>query len=103
MAQVDNGDDPEAWCERGERHIRGDGLAQDNLAAVACFEQAASSGHVGAIRYLGVCHELGVGVPKDPSKAVSQYEEAFRRQEVVLGYSRQGGVSALLLPTQGHG
>ena len=54
-------------CERSEKH------------AFAYCEEAAKSSQIDAIFYLGVFYEKGIGVAKDPAKAISLYQQAEER------------------------
>jgi TPR repeat protein len=67
--------------ERGKDYRYGrDTTKRDFAKALACFEEAAGSGHPGARYELGYCYHYGMGVEKDLSKAVEWYLRAAERK-----------------------
>ena len=64
-------------------------MPQDYAKALEWFQHAADKGHVGALNDIGVMHELGQGVPKNPATAVEWYRKAAS-QNYALGHYNLG-------------
>ena len=77
--------DAKAWAEKGEAegqlnlgicYTKGEGVAKDDVQAVAWWRKAADQGFASAQTLLGNCYLDGEGVPKDQEQAVSWYRKA---------------------------
>ena len=60
-----------------------DGTAADMAAGAAFAQRAADAGNVAAVRWLGVLHEWGAGVPRSLPQAVAHYRRAAELGETV--------------------
>ena len=60
----------------GQILLDGQGIAQDQVEALAWFQRAAESGHVMAINMVGRCLENGWGTPADPTAAANWFQRA---------------------------
>lgn len=76
---------PQAQLERAEKTFQ----AGNNQAALATFTKLANENNATADYWLGHMTELGLGVPRDPAKAIDLYQKAAA-QGVVAAQSRLG-------------
>ena len=96
--------DAKAWAEKGEAegqlnlgicYTKGEGVAKDDVEAVAWFRKAAAQGFAPAQTILGHRYFDGEGVPKDQVQAVSWYRKAAEQDlaeaQYVLGECYGGG------------
>jgi len=96
--------DAKAWAEKGEAegqlnlgicYTKGEGVAKDDVQAVAWFRKAADQGFAPAQELLGNCYLDGEGVPKDQEQAVSWYRKAAEQgnasAQMSLGECYGGG------------
>ena len=75
--------------------LSGDAIGQDPARALELYQQAAQTGHMGALRQVGRCYQKGKGCQKDEAKAF----DCFRRSAeggagpaaVSLGYCYEKG------------
>jgi len=68
--------DVDARRRLGEAYFHGRGGKADYKKAIDFFRLAARQGDVTSLYYLGRCHELGLGLPKNVEQAVTLYREA---------------------------
>lgn len=54
-------------------HIYGDGVAEDNVLALALLEKAAAQNHTEAVYNLGICYHYGYGTEADLETAFRLY------------------------------
>lgn len=96
--------DAKAWAEKGEAegqlnlgicYTKGEGVAKDDVEAVAWFRKAAAQGFAPAQTLLGNCYFGGEGVPKDQALAVTWYRKAAEQgnasAQMSLGECYGGG------------
>lgn len=67
---------PEAQVRLGRMLVTGEGVAQDQNAALCQFESAAAEGDADAINMLGRCFEMGWGAAINMERAAACYGEA---------------------------
>ena len=60
----------------GQMLLDGNGVAQDQRAAIGWFHKAAEQGHAMAINMIGRCYDLGWGVPVDKARAAEWFKVA---------------------------
>ena len=60
----------------GVMYADGEGVPEDDAAAVKWFRKAAEQGHAGALFNLGVMYDDGDGVPEDDAAAAKWYRKA---------------------------
>ena len=60
----------------GQMLLDGDGVAQDQRAAIGWFGKAAEQGHPMAINMIGRCYDLGWGVDIDKARAAEWFKVA---------------------------
>ena len=96
--------DAKAWAEKGEAegqlnlgicYTKGEGVAKDDVEAVAWFRKAAAQGFAPAQTLLGHRYFGGEGVPKDQALAVTWYRKAAEQgnasAQMSLGECYGGG------------
>ena len=96
--------DAKAWAEKGEAegqlnlgicYTKGEGVAKDDVEAVAWFRKAAAQGFAPAQTILGHRYFGGEGVPKDQALAVTWYRKAAEQgnasAQMSLGECYGGG------------
>jgi len=74
-SQADSGN-ANAQFTLGSRYLRGEGVEQDNFAALRWFTLAAESGNANAQYNIAVMYLNGIGVVKDPAQAVTWFVRA---------------------------
>ncbi len=74
-AQADSGN-ANAQFTLGGRYLRGEGVEQDNFAALRWFTLAAESGNANAQYNIAVMYLNGIGMVKDPAQAVTWFVRA---------------------------
>jgi TPR repeat protein len=70
---------PDAQAALGQMLLDGDGLSQDQRAAIGWFHKAARQGHTLAINMIGRCFDLGWGVEVDKARAADWFKLAAER------------------------
>ena len=68
--------DAAAQYNLGVMYDNGEGVAEDDIKAVAWYQKAADQGYAGAQTNLGWMYVKGKGVTKDAVKAVAWYQKA---------------------------
>lgn len=68
--------DADAQFSLGNRYLDGEGVGQDNFAALRWFTLAAESGNVNAQYNIAVMYLNGIGMVKDPAEAVTWFVRA---------------------------
>jgi TPR repeat protein len=76
LVRACEGKNPAGCREVGVRHIRGDGLAQDEVAASSEFEIACAGEDAQGCDWLAYTQENGLGRPKDTQRAIANYGKA---------------------------
>ena len=95
QAQAEQGS-AAAQFNLGLKYDNGEGVPQDDAAAVAWYRKAAEQGHPAAQFNLGLKYDNGAGVPQDDAAAVAWYclaaEQGSASAQVSLGalYSDSG-------------
>ena len=69
-------EDAETLFQRGLNFYHGQGVPEDDGAAVKCFQKAADQGHSKAQIHLGTMYAFGQGVPGDAKEAVKWFRKA---------------------------
>lgn len=69
----------DAQAALGQMLLDGDGLQQDQRAAIGWFHRAAQQGHTLAINMIGRCFDLGWGVEVDKTRAAEWFKLAAER------------------------
>src|SRR6516162_3506330 len=70
------GGNADAQTMLGVIYEEGQGVSQDDAAAVIWYRRAADQGHPDAQFYLACMHDLGKGVPIDPAAAANWLSKA---------------------------
>ena len=91
--------DADAQWSLGERYHNGEGVAQDDAAAVHWFERAAEQGYIPAQGALGAYYWIGRGVPQDLSKAYFWSVLAMAQGDET-SKSRVEGLTSQMTPSQ---
>jgi|WetSurMetagenome_2_1015567.scaffolds.fasta_scaffold15098_6 uncharacterized protein len=76
MHEYKNQDDPKSMYQIGYMYDHGEGMPQDNKAAVEWYLKAAEKGHVKAQYRLGLFYATGTGVEKNLKEAEKWYRKA---------------------------
>jgi TPR repeat protein len=69
----------DAQAALGQMLLDGDGLPQDERAAIGWFHKAAQQGHALAINMIGRCFDLGWGIEVDKARAAEWFRLAADR------------------------
>ena len=87
--------DPVARFKLAGIYARGEGVAQDLVAAAKWLTLAAEQGYAPAQNNLAVCYSTGAGVPKDQAKAIEwirkSADQGYARAQCYLGLSYAKG------------
>lgn len=84
--QAEKGD-PDAQFSLGNRYLNGEGVDQDNFAALRWFTLAAESGNANAQYNIAVMYLNGIGVIKDPAQAVTWFVRAAENGDAPSQYT----------------
>jgi TPR repeat protein len=76
LVRACEGKNPAGCREVGVRHVKGEGLPQDEVAAAAEFEIACAGDDPAGCDWLAYTQENGLGRPKDTQRAVANYGKA---------------------------
>lgn len=76
MQEYKKVDDPRAMYQIGYMYDHGEGVPQDNKAAVEWYQKAAEKGHVKAQYRLGLFYATGTGVEKNIKEAEKWYRKS---------------------------
>lgn len=76
LLELAEGGDAEAMFEVGYRYDIGQGVEEDNAAAVRWYRKAADLGNRDAMYSLGIRYAVGSGVEKDDVEALRWYRQA---------------------------
>ncbi|OFE12164.1 hypothetical protein PHACT_02635 [Pseudohongiella acticola] len=68
--------DPDAQFSLANRYLEGNGVEQDNFAALRWFTRAAENGNANAQYNIAVMYLNGIGVVRDPEQAVTWFVRA---------------------------
>ncbi len=79
--------DPKAQFDLGVCYRFGQGVPQDEAAAVAWYLKAAEQGYDKAQYNLGVCYDGGTGTPKDHAEAAKWYRRAAHQGHAKAAYN----------------
>ncbi|MBM3513861.1 MAG: sel1 repeat family protein [Alphaproteobacteria bacterium] len=89
---------PAAYYNIGVMYAKGQGVAQDHVAALSWYRQAADRGHEPALFSIGAMYAAGLGVPQNFSEAATWYRKGAERGDAgaqnALGllYDKKRGV-----------
>ena len=86
--------DAVAQFNLGLMYDKGEGVPQDDKAAVQWYRRAAEQGHADAQNNLGVMHANGEGVPQDDQAAVQWFRRAAE-QGLPAAQAKLGGMYAI--------
>ena len=82
----------DAQNQLGMMYWKGEGVAKDDVQAVAWFTKAAEQGNVDAQNQLGMMYWKGLGVAKDNAQAVAWYTKAADQINADAQHQNQLGV-----------
>ncbi len=78
--------DADAQYQLGRMYSSGEGVSQDEAAAMSWYRKAAERGSADAQRHLGIVYDGGLGVPQDYETAVSWLRRAAEQGDSASQY-----------------